>query len=156
MQLENEKLRLKVQHYEGLHPEVLTFVETSLNFVELEKKIQEYPLRTKRLIKKELLRIEVAQTKGLKDKIDFIVNAIEQTGEIIDDFFDEDPVWSAFQFNISTQTESNTEDRAVNTVPTRTADAHSGTHAHEHAVLGLVDTVLLSVVPPKKKRENFR
>jgi len=34
------------------------------------------------------VKIEISQSKNLKDKIDFIVNAIEQTGEIVDDSYD--------------------------------------------------------------------
>lgn len=79
-------------------------METQLKLMELEKSIREYPKRSKKILKNDMLKIEIQQINNLNDKIKFIIKAIEETGEIIDEFYDEETVWSNFQYNISTQT----------------------------------------------------
>ena len=67
------------------------------------------------MLKNDLINIEIAQIKNLPEKINFIIKAVEETGEIIDEIYDEDVIFSNFHYNISTQTEDNTEDKGVNT-----------------------------------------
>ena len=132
------------------------FIQTNIKFSELESKIRQYPKKSKKMMKNQLLRIETEQNKGLKDKIDFIINAIEETGIIVEDLYDDDPVLQNLQFNISTQTENNVEDRGVNTVSTKVCDQQLQTYVYQHVQLDMVDTVELKVLPKKGKRENSR
>ena len=45
------RLRLREVEGEGQNAEVMAFVENSLDFMQLEKKIREYPRRAKKLLK---------------------------------------------------------------------------------------------------------
>ena len=130
------------------------FIEANIKFSELEMKIRQYPKKSRKMLKNDLLRIETQQNKGLKDKIDFIINAIEETGTIIEDLYDEDPILQNLQFNISTQTESNVEDRGVNTVSAKVCDQELQTYNFEHAKLDMVDTVELKVIPKKERKDR--
>ena len=56
--------------------------------MELQKNIRNYPKRSKKILKNDLLKIEIQQINNLNDRIKFIIKAIEQTGEIIDQFYD--------------------------------------------------------------------
>jgi len=77
------------------------------------------------MLKNDLINIEISQIKNLHDKIHFIIKAVEETGEIIDEIYDEDVAFSNFHYNISTQTENTTEEKAVNTTTIRFATTSS-------------------------------
>lgn len=75
------------------------------------------------MLKNDLINIEINQIKNLHDKINFIIKAVEETGEIIDEIYDEDIGCSNFHYNISTQTETHTEEKATNTTVIRFANS---------------------------------
>jgi len=56
------------------------------------------------MLKNDLINIEIVQIKNLPDKINFIIKAVEETGEIIDEIYDEDVIFFNFHYNISTKT----------------------------------------------------
>lgn len=87
------------------------------------------------MLKNDLINIEISQFKNLRDKINFIIKAVEETGEIIDEIYDEDFVFSNFHYNISTQTDNVTEDKGVNTTLVRLVNQETLTHNREHALL---------------------
>lgn len=122
---ENEKLKFKLAYFEDDPIRIEGFIETHLKLMELEKNIRNYPKRSKKILKNDMLKIEIQQINNLNDKIKFIIKAIEETGEIIDEFYDEETVWSNFQYNISTQTEIITDEKSTNTPLTRTANTET-------------------------------
>lgn len=77
-------MKLKLACFEDDPIRIEGFVETQLKLMELEKSVREYPKRSKKILKNDMLKIEIQQINNLNDKIKFIIKAIEETGEIID------------------------------------------------------------------------
>lgn len=155
LEMENEKLKLKLSNLEG-QARFEDYIAACADLAELEEKIRKYPKKSKKALKNELLKIEIGQSKNLQDKIQFIIKAIEETGEIVDEIYDENVAWSNLTYNISTQTDLKTEEKGTNTPSLKTNSVEVETHSKDHIALDFIDTVLVKVLPQKKKKETFR
>lgn len=51
LQLEGEKMKMKILALEGNEANLETFVDANLALIDLEKKIREYPKRSKKILK---------------------------------------------------------------------------------------------------------
>jgi hypothetical protein len=54
---ENEKLKLKLAYFENDPIRLESYVETHLKLLELDKSIRNYPKRSKKILKNDLLKI---------------------------------------------------------------------------------------------------
>ena len=65
LQLENEKLKMRIAALEG-QDRIEGYIESCAELVQLEEKIKKYPKKSKKVLKNDLLKIEVGQAKNLQ------------------------------------------------------------------------------------------
>mgnify|MGYP000882144161 FL=1 len=51
-------------------------MEVNIRLTELEERVRTYPKKSRKVLKNEMLKIEIGQIKNLNEKIKFIIRAI--------------------------------------------------------------------------------